>query len=152
MAFDFAQAEKKLDMKKTAEKAQNVGRWAKIMIKWALRFTSKNKRWQIVSFEGPKKMESAGIVDLIAIRRDYNKPIQSPLKPGDLFEIIFIQVKGGSAPEPSAEDKKRLLSVSDYYGAKHVVLAEWKKGKSPIFKTLSKDLKWELVDPADIFK
>lgn len=127
--------------------------WAKIMTKWALRFASqKSRKWQIVSFEGSRGQESAGIVDLIAIRKDFRRPTVLPLKPGDLFEIILIQTKGGTAPGPTEGDKRRLLKVGDFYNAKYIVLTEWKKGKVPIFKKLLRNLKWEEINPKFIFK
>ena len=67
-------------------KAKRTGIWAKTMTKWEISHSLKGaKKWQIVSFEGPGKGESRGIVDLIAIRRDH-KYSKKPLKIGDLFE------------------------------------------------------------------
>ena len=43
--------------------------------------------------------ESAGIVDLMAIRKDHGTH-NSKFKRGDLFEIILIQIKGGGARLP----------------------------------------------------
>jgi hypothetical protein len=54
----------------------------------------RSSRWQLVGFPGPGGRESAGIVDLLAIRKNHTKP-KSPFKRGDLFEIILIQIKGG---------------------------------------------------------
>ena len=51
-------------------------------------------KWNLVEFGGKTGSESRGIVDLVAIRKDY-KPHQRGLKQGDLFDIILIQVKGG---------------------------------------------------------
>lgn len=137
---------------RAVSKAHKTGRWAKTMTKVALRFASKgSKQWQIVSFEGSKGAESAGIVDLIAIRRNY-KIQQKPLKPGDLFEIVLIQAKGGSAADPTAEDNVRLLKVGDYYRAKYIILASWKKGEMPNFRFLGRDLKWRTIKPEIIFK
>jgi hypothetical protein len=42
--------------------------------------------------------------------------------------MVFIQTKGGTAPRPKEEDRKRLARLARIYGAKAVVLAEWKKG------------------------
>jgi hypothetical protein len=70
------------------KKAKRTGQWAKIMTKWLITYTNADKKWNFVSFEGAKGGESKGIVDFLAIRRDR--------KTGDYFEVIIIQVKGGS--------------------------------------------------------
>ena len=85
------------------------------------------RRWQLVGFPGPGGRESAGIVDLMAIRKNHVKP-KSPFKRGDLFEIILIQIKGGGAKHPDKAEIKRLRDVAKYYKARDVVLAEWIKG------------------------
>ena len=43
-------------------------------------------------------------VDVIAIRKDTSQPVNRALKRGDLFDIILIQIKGGSARGPTQED------------------------------------------------
>ena len=75
-----------------------------------------SRRWQLVGFPGPGGHESAGIVDLLAIRKNHNKP-KSPFKRGDLFEIILIQIKGGGARRPDKKDNRRLNAVAKYYNA-----------------------------------
>jgi hypothetical protein len=74
-------------------------------------------------------------VDLIAIRRDHAFS-GGKFESGDLFEIILIQIKGGSARWPTVLDLRRLRAVKDHYGARHVALAEWKRGKETSFYTL----------------
>ena len=101
-----------------------------IMTKWMITRSSKGGvKWQVVAFNGPKGQESYGIVDMIAIRKNH-----SPSKPeayrGDLFEIILVQVKGGSAKFPSQTEIDRLLAVKEHHRADKVVLAEWKQGKT----------------------
>jgi hypothetical protein len=57
-------------------------------------------------------------------------------------------------------DIERLRAVARRYGAKYVVLAEWRKGTQPNFFCLKRILPkethprdaWELVDPGDIFR
>ncbi|HAP67368.1 MAG TPA: hypothetical protein DCQ99_06160 [Nitrospinae bacterium] len=132
-------------------KAKKTGQWAKTMTKWLITLSSKGrKKWQFVSFEGPKGGESRGIVDFIAIRRDH-KYRKNPLKIGDLFEIIIIQAKGGSAPMPSNDDILRLSKVGEYYHAKHIILADWQKGKAPTLYSLVNS-SWEKTEPKDVFK
>ena len=62
---------------------------------------------ELVSFPGPAGRESAGIVDLMAIRKNHAKS-KGRFKRGDLFEIILIQIKGGGARRPKMDDIKRL--------------------------------------------
>lgn len=55
---------------------------------------------------------------------------------GDFFEMILIQVKGGTALWPTRDDVARLRVVADRYHARAVVLAEWTKGSKPNLFTL----------------
>ena len=103
----------------------------------------------------PGGRESAGIVDLLAIRKNHTKP-KSPFKRGDLFEIILVQVKGGGAKRPTKDDAKRLKDVRDYYSARAVVLAEWIKGRPLEFYWLTNyraepKRAWGPVDPGVAF-
>lgn len=134
------------------KKAKKTGWWAKIMTKWLITYSSKKngKKWQLVSFEGQKGGESRGIVDFIAIRRDH-KSNEKPLKIGDIFEIILIQVKGGSAPKPSTDEVLRLSKVGEYYNVKHIILADWQKGKAPALYLL-RNYSWEKIKPKNVFK
>jgi hypothetical protein len=150
-----------------AEKARLTAKWATTMTKWHVGFVTNGKRvgstrvkpirrWQLVGFPGPGGRESAGIVDLLAIRKNHNRPT-SPFKRGDLFEIILLQIKGGSARRPDKSDIRRLKSVANYYNARAVVLAEWAKGSHLKFYWLVKpqaDPKraWGPVDPGVLFR
>jgi hypothetical protein len=76
---------------------------------------------------------------------------------GTFFEIILIQIKGGGARRPKAEDIKRLGAVVKQYSARDVVLAEWVKEPFLKFYKLGnnhRDLKeaWEEVDPGILFR
>jgi len=52
--------------------AQETGTWAKKMTKYLIRkVTKKSPYWEIVRFEGKKGGEPVGIVDLVAIRKDF---------------------------------------------------------------------------------
>lgn len=133
------------------KRAKKTGQWAKTMTKWLITYSTKGgKKWQLVSFEGAKRGESRGIVDLIAIRRDH-KSGEEPLKIGDLFEIILIQAKGGSAPMPAPEEILRLSKVGEYYHAKRIILADWQKGKAPTLYSLV-NASWEKIEPEEAFK
>jgi hypothetical protein len=74
------------------------------------------------------------------------------LKRGDLFDIILIQIKGGSAPGPTASDCRRLWAVKKVYHAKSVVQYQWRKGKSSEFFTLGQNLKWKLTTSRELFQ
>jgi hypothetical protein len=133
------------------------------MTKWAIRFSSSGrragtglaKRWQFVGFAGPNGSESRGIVDLLAIRRDHITA-DHRFRLGDLFEIVLIQIKGGTAPWPTFDDICRLRAVQRYYRARAVVLASWRRGAEPkfyVFKRLTADRKvaWSETPAVAIF-
>jgi hypothetical protein len=143
------------------QKAARTAKWATIMTKWAARFATGArrgakatvKRWQFVQFAGPAGAESTGIVDVVALRRDHRP---SPgFARGDLFEIIFIQVKGGAAAWPSPRDIERLRAVARRYRARDTVLASWTKGAAPEFFRLRSRRgsdPWVLADPRELFR
>jgi hypothetical protein len=149
------------------EKARQTAIWATTMTRWHIGFVTNGKRlgsakvkpirrWQLVGFPGPGGRESAGIVDLLAIRKNHGKP-KAPFKRGDLFEIILIQIKGGGAKRPDKAEIKRLRDVAKYYNARDVVLAEWVKGSYLKFYWLVNyraDPKkaWGEVDPGVLFR
>jgi hypothetical protein len=131
-------------------KAHTTGRWAETIFR-ALSSRIAN-RWKFISFRGIGKGEWRGVVDLIAIRKDTKRPAGDILKRGDLFDIILIQVKGGSAPGPAASDCRRLFKVKKVYHAKAVVLFQWRKGKSSQFFTLGRNLQWKLTTSRELFE
>jgi hypothetical protein len=104
-----------------------------------------------MSFRGGKKGEWRGVVDLLAIRKDTSAPDSTQLKRGDLFEIILIQVKGGSAALPTRDDRLRLKAVAKYHKAKAVVLFEWQKGKLCRFHRLGPRLEWQPTTARELF-
>src|SRR5262245_53426926 len=92
-----------------SRKALRTAKWARIMTKWLVSHSSKGGvKWQVVSFNGKSSQESKGIVDMIAIRKNHSASVVSKHR-GDLFEIVLLQVKGGSAKFPSKEDVERLI-------------------------------------------
>ena len=140
----------KVEKLKPAKKAQYTAKWARTMTKWFVTYGHRaGARWNIVDFGGKTKSESRGVVDLIAIRKDHRQDTKG-LKRGDLFEIILLQIKGGSAPRPTDEDIDRLLKVSRHHRAKAIVLAEWQRGKKLDLSTL-KNRKWEPTTATQIF-
>lgn len=111
-----------------ADKALKTAAWARIMTKWLVTHSSKGGvKWKVVDFNGPGGQESKGIVDLIAIRKNHNQIEENQYR-GDLFEMVLIQVKGGSAKFPTPDEIARLMAVKDHHNARSVVLVEWKKG------------------------
>lgn len=131
-------------------KAHTTGRWAEIIFR---ALSSKvSKRWRFVSFRGVAKGEWRGCVDVIAIRKDTSLPIDRGLKRGDLFDIILIQIKGGSARGPTHKDCARLCRVADLYGAMAIVQFQWRKGISSMFLELDRDtLQWNKTTGAALF-
>ena len=129
--------------------AGETDRWTEILFRALSNRVA--KRWRFVSFRGKNRGEWRGIVDLVAIRKNTSIPAKLDLKRGDLFDLILIQMKGGSAKPPSIAEKLRLQAVAEHYGAREVVLFEWKKGKSTKFYTLSNALEWRPSTSSEIF-
>jgi hypothetical protein len=137
------------DWKAAFAKARKEAKWAVTMTKVRIRRLIAKTRWQLVTFLGPSGGESRGVVDMIAIRK--NHVVNAGLERGDLFEMVLIQVKGGSAPMPTADDRERLRMVSIVYRAKAVLLAQWKRGRQVVFHQLKGD-SWEAVSsPSELF-
>lgn len=109
-------------------------------------------RWKFVSFRGANKGEWRGVVDLIAIRKDSRQPSGEVLKRGDLFDIVLIQVKGGSARGPTLSDCRRLLEVKRIYRARSVVQFQWRKAESSKFFVLGRNLKWKPTTGRELFE
>lgn len=130
--------------------AHRTSRWAKTMTKWLISRRHKNgAKWHVVNFVGFSNSESRGIVDLLALRKDH-LTTDSKVKRGDLFEIVLIQVKGGSAPFPTEEDITRLKKVSKYHRAKAIVLSEWRPNKKLQLHVLKQN-RWEEIEANEIF-
>lgn len=120
------------------------------MTKWLVTYTRrKGAKWNLVDFGGKAKSEARGIVDLIAIRKDHRQ--DSPgLKRGDLFEIVLIQTKGGSAPRPTPEDIARLKRVAKHHKARAIILAVWRRGDLPELFRLN-GARWYEVSADEVF-
>ena len=89
-------------------------------------------RWQWVEFPGPKGRESAGIVDILAIRKRWETtdlPGDEVLKHLDIFDIMLIQVKGGGAGMPTDQDIARMERVADLYRIDKILLYQWNEKK-----------------------
>ncbi len=132
--------------------AKETAKKAVTMTKVRIRQATSDKpwpHWEILSFTGPAENESRGVVDLIVVRKDHGKP-PSGLKRGDALQIILIQVKGGSAARPTADDAKRLRIVARRHGTCGILLASWKKGTAAKFFSLHGNSKsrgdWHEVD------
>ena len=126
---------RKTDWSAAVEKAENTGKAAVEITKWRINQLPSRTKWQLVEFMGKGGKESAGIVDLLAIRKDHEKKVKKVgLKPGDLFEILLIQVKGGNASWPSKDDIRRLQILGRYYDASNIVLSEWKDSRLTFYR------------------
>ena len=127
------------DTRSPTRKAAETAKWATTMTKWLVTWTKSRTAWQLVEFSGPGGRESRGIVDLLAIRKDHRTP-GADLKRGDLFEIVLLQIKGGSAIWPSRDDILRLRQVARHHRAREIVLSDWQKGNQPTLYRLARRL------------
>jgi hypothetical protein len=130
-------------------KAHATGRWAEIIFR-ALSTRVAN-RWQFTPFRGSGQGESRGVVDVIAIRRNMADPNHDVLKRGDLFDIVLIQMKGGGARGPMAQDIARLRPVKRHYRAHAIVPFSWRKGKASDFRVLGRGDQCETGRADEIF-
>ena len=126
-----------------------------IKINQYLKKTKSGKKlrpWQFVEFLGDAGRESAGIVDLLAMRKNFDKKGNKKLgmKEGDSLEIIQIQVKGGTSGNPSKEDIKRMKKVSEHYHFSETILSRWKTNTVNFYR-LGNDGGLEEVAPRTIF-
>ena len=127
------------EFKRRFKVAAYTEKWAVTMTKVRIRQAVSRApfpRWHLLTFAGPGGGESRGVVDMIAVRKDHGDPPPKGAKRGDLFQIILIQVKGGYAARPTAEDGRRLRIVARRHGACGVLLATWKKGTAAKFFSL----------------
>jgi hypothetical protein len=133
-----------------AKSALHTAKWARTMTKWLVTYTRrKGAKWHVIDFVGDKNAESRGIVDLIAIRKNHRRDGPG-LKRGDLFEIVLVQTKGGSARRPTDDDIARLQRVARHHRAGAVVLAVWQRGEHlDLFKLVGS--RWHPVSPDDVF-
>jgi hypothetical protein len=109
------------------------------------------KRWRFVSFRGLGGGEWRGIVDVVAIRKDTYHSNHEFLKRGDLFDLILIQMKGGTARWPTDVEVRRLRAVRTRYRAKEIVLFAWQKGRGCEFYTLARSGAWRKSNSREIF-
>jgi hypothetical protein len=131
------------------KRAANTDRWTEILLRALSNRVA--YRWRFVSFRGLGRREWRGIVDVLAIRKDTSKSEHHILKAGDLFEIVLIQMKGGSARPPTAADVRRLRTVAKQYRAKAVALFTWKKGKGCKFERLGRGARWLPSSATELF-
>jgi hypothetical protein len=111
-----------------------------------------NSRWRFVSFRGRAGGEWRGVVDVLAVRKASRVPPGAVLKRGDLFEFILIQLKGGDAPGPSADDVRRLRLVQRRLGARAVVLYSWKRRAHSVYRKLAaRGNRWQNVSARSLF-
>lgn len=131
------------------QKARRTDVWAETMFRaltarWA-------HRWRFVSFRGRRGGEWKGIVDVVAIRKRAPAPDSTTFKAGDLFDIVLVQIKGGSASTPDIDARRRLQRVAEYYRAREVVLFHWRRGRDARYFRLDKKLEWEPIEGPRVF-
>ena len=155
----MTQSQPQPNWRRAQRRAARTAKWATTMTKVRIRRLLAKTKWQLITFPGPNGGESVGIVDLMAIRKAHGAA-DGQLKRGDLFEIILIQIKGGSAAYPNVDEIHRLRQVAKYYRAKAVLLAHWKPGLQVELKRLKRthsgqdfpSQMWESMDnPRDLF-
>jgi hypothetical protein len=129
--------------------ASKTDRWTEIILRAVSMRVA--KRWRFVSFRGKNRGEWRGVVDVFAIRKNTSIPSNSILKRGDLFDIILVQMKGGSARLPSLDERRRLRIVAKHYRAQQVVLFQWARGLQTSFCTLGPTLHWRPSSALEIF-
>lgn len=149
---------RKVDWDAAVERAQNTEKSALAITKWRLGQLDISPRWRLVEFTGRKGHESIGVVDILAVRKDHERMVKKVgLKPGDLFEMILIQVKGGGASWPSLDDIRRLQVLRRYYNAKEVILTELKDLRLNFYRlnqgqTSPKNSWIRLSSPIEVFQ
>jgi hypothetical protein len=131
------------------KKAANTDRWTEILFRALSNRVA--KRWRFMSFRGASGGEWRGIVDVVAIRKDTSKSEHHLLKAGDLFDILLVQMKGGSARSPNAADIRRLRAVARRYRARGVVLFTWRKGAGCRFQRLGRAAEWLPSSARELF-
>src|SRR5262245_17645473 len=131
------------------KKAANTDRWTEILFRALSNRVA--QRWRFVSFRGGGGGEWRGIVDVLAIRKDTSQSDHHLLKSGDLFDMILVQMKGGSARAPSTAEIRRLRAVARHYRAKAIVLFTWRKRETCSFQKLGRSARWLRVSAHELF-
>lgn len=132
-----------------SKKAATTDRWTEILFRALSNRVA--KRWRFVSFRGLGGAEWRGIVDVLGIRKNTSASDHKLLKSGDLFDIVLIQMKGGSARLPSSDEILRLRAVSKRYRAKDVILFTWKRGQGCVFRKLGRGTEWLPSSTVELF-
>lgn len=149
-------SQKRAEFKRRFLLAERTEKWAVTMTKVRIRQAVRRKpwpRWHFISFLGRRDGESTGVVDIIGVRKDHGTP-RPGTKRGDVLQIVLIQVKGGYASRPTAEDATRLRIVARHHRARAALLATWKKGSAARFYKLRRrpNNEWfEISDLSAIF-
>ncbi len=144
---------------KVSDKVFSTAKWAETMATWHITYSgrpgalrtkkARTVKWQMVSFLGPKGHDARGIVDMIAIRKDHRTE-GSRVSRGDRFDIVLIQIKGGTARKPTSKDVTRLRRIHRRYRAKATVWVHWKKGQSIVWHRLRPSAREPWVEVTDL--
>ena len=81
-----------VNWKNAQKKAALTARWAVTMAKVRIRRVASRTRWQLVTFYGEGGAESAGVVDMLAVRKDHAAS-SGVIRRGDALQIILIKSK-----------------------------------------------------------
>ena len=131
------------------KKSSYIDKWAETMTKHKISLvTKKSNPWRFANFRGPKGGESAGAIDLLAVRR---KNVKYETK-SDAVEIILIQIKGSATnPKfPTSDDNRRMKIAGKSCNAKSIALSRYTYKKGTEFYFL-KGNKWNESSPEEIF-
>src|ERR1035438_7678802 len=120
-------------------KAAKTAKWGAAMARVGILRVLAQHRWQLVSLLGPSGSESAGVVDLLAVRQDIGSPPPG-LKRGDKLQILLIQVGGGATDDPTKDEIDRLRKVARLHGACGILLTDWKRGTDARFHRVGPEL------------
>ena len=126
---------------KAQKKSSYIDKWAETMTKHGISLkTKKSNPWRFANFRGPKGGESAGAIDLLAVRR---KIVKYKTK-SDLLEIILIQVKGSATKPkwPTSDHVKRMKNAKKSCNAKQLVLVRYTYKKEKQYYYLTKGNEW----------
>lgn len=92
--------------------------------------------------------ESAGIIDLLAVRRGYKNG------KADNLDIILLQIKGSvtNPKPPTASENRRLRLAGKSCNASKIILSRYTYKKEMFFYYLDRNSKWKLSDPKILFE
>jgi hypothetical protein len=118
-----------------AQKAAHTRKWRRAAVaahararnaKTFARKALTEKSWRCIDLDSRRGYEYKGVVDLVAVKRNNRRP--------DEFEVLFVQVKGGTARASKAELDRleraaRWVRVEWAVAEKPGKTVRWRRGK-----------------------